>query len=446
MKETLMDIGENVLRAAKGYAAEVVVLHEVLGLTRFAHSRIHQSVDRSSIHVGLRLRHGRQAAVVWWTRTDLNGILEGVQQARALLEHAPDDPYLPHLVPGREEDSDAGYVEATAQATPTDRAEQVQRVFETAGDVEVFGATQTQTYEVALLNTEGLRLFWKTTGAALWVNAFAEEGGTGWAQQTHPDIRLLDPQAVAERAVRKARMSANPREVSPGDWPVILEPLAVADLFGFLGWIGFSAQAVDEKYSAFLDRFGTRVFDPSLDVVDDPTDGFPMPFDAEGIPKHPFVLVQKGVVHGPVYDLRLATKMGAVSTGHGMNFFGGFSYPAHVHIQPGDLSFQELLNQFDRALLVTRFHYVNVTDPRHARLTGMTRDGTFLVEKGEIVGGVRNLRFHVSLLEVFGEIAGISRERELVGTIERYDIQPATGGLFPVIALPRFHFPSATRF
>ncbi len=95
---------------------------------------------------------------------------------------------------------------------------------------------------------------------------------------------------------------------------------------------------------------------------------------------------------------------------------------------------------------MTRFHYVNVTDPRTARLTGMTRDGTFLVEKGEIVAGVKNLRFHVSLLEVFREVAGLSRDRETVGTLERYDIAPPAGGAFPAIALPRFHFPSVTDF
>ncbi len=446
MKDMLFEIGENVLRAAKGYAGEVVLVHESLGLTRFARSRIHQSVDRTSLHVGLRLRHGRRAAVVWWTRTDLEGILDGVSQARTLLEHAPEDPFLPPLVPGREEESRAGFVEATAQATPSDRAEIVQQTLETAEGAEISGAVQTQVYAVALLNSENLHLFWETTGAALWVNAFAGEGGSGWAQATSSDIQALDPAAVAERAVRKAHASSRPIEVSPGDWPVILEPLALAELFFYLGWVGFSAQAVDEQYSCFLNRFDTRVLDPALTVVDDPNGVFPMPFDAEGIPKRAFPLVEGGVVRGPVFDLRLATKMGAVSTAHAMNFFGGFPYPAHVHIAPGRMDRKELLSLFDRALLVTRFHYVNVTDPRTARLTGMTRDGTFLVEKGEIVAGVKNLRFHVSLLEVFREVAGLSRDRETVGTLERYDIAPPAGGAFPAIALPRFHFPSVTDF
>ncbi len=446
MRDVLFEAGENILRAAKGYAAEVVLVHESFGLTRFARSRIHQSVDRASLHVGLRLRHGQRAAVVWWTRMDLEGILDGVRQARALLEHAPEDPFLPPLVPGRNEQSRAGFVEATAQATPSDRAEIVQQALEAAKGVEISGAVQTQVYTLALLNSENLRLFWETTGAALWVNAFAGEGGSGWAQETHPDIQALHPAAVAERAARKAQASIRPREVPPGDWPVILEPLALADLFSFLGWIGFSAQAVDEQYSCFLNRFDTQVLDPALIVVDDPGGTFPMPFDAEGIPKKPFPLVEGGVVRGPVFDLRLATKMNAVSTGHAMNFFGGFPYPAHVHVAPGNLNREELLSVFDRALLVTRFHYVNVTDPRTARLTGMTRDGTFLVEKGEIVAGVKNLRFHVSLLEIFQEIAGLSRDREVVGSLERYDITPPTGGAFPTIALPRFHFPSVTDF
>jgi len=446
MRDFLFEAGENILRAAKGYAAEVVLVHETLGLTRFARSRIHQSVDRTSLHVGLRLRRGRKAAVVWWTRTDLNGVLEAVREARTLLEHAPEDPYLPPLVPGREETSRAGFAETTAQATPSDRALLVRRAFEAAEEVEIFGAVQTQVYAIALLNSENLRLSWETTGASLWVNAFTGEGGTGWAQQSHPDLLALSPTAVAERAVQKARASSRPIEISPGDWPVILEPLALAELFSFLGWIGFSAQAVDEQYSCFLNRFDTKVLDSALTVVDDPDGIFPMPFDSEGIPKRAFPLVEKGVVRGPVLDLRLATKMGTVSTAHAMNFFGGFPYPAHIHIAPGEMEAKELLSLFDRALLVTRFHYVNVTDPRTARLTGMTRDGTFLLEKGEIVAGVKNLRFHVSLLEVFQEVAGVSRERETVRSLGLYDLALPTGGAFPAMALPRFHFPSVTDF
>ncbi len=443
----LLDVGENVLRAAKGYAAEVVVFRQRQGLTRFARSRIHQAVERDGWHIGLRLRRGQHSAVVWWTSPTRDAILHHVRQAAEMLRHTPPDPALPPLVPPREEDRREGWMESTARATAEDRAGYVRRVLETAGDLEVFGAVQTRVFHVALLNSENLRLTWRTTDSAVWVQVVAPEGGSGWAQASHPDLFHLEPEVVARRAAEKAWRSRNPRDIPPGDWPVILEPLAVADLFTFLGWIGFSARAVEEKASCFLERFGQKIWDRSLTLVDRPLDGiYRMPFDMEGIPKANMILVERGVIRGPVLDLRTAQTMGRVSTGHAMTFFGDTPFPAHMHLQPGDVSREDLIRKMERALLVTRFHYVNVTDPREGRLTGMTRDGTFLVEGGEVVAGVKNLRFHVSLIEVFREVVGVSRETEVVAPLERYDEGPPVGGSFPTLVLPRFHFASGTVF
>lgn len=442
----LLDVGENVLRATKGYAAEVVVVQETLGLTRFAHTKIHQVVDRTGFYLGLRLRHGNRSAVVWWTSSTRDAILHHVRQAAHALEHVPPDPYLPHLVPPREEIRTDGWVEATAQADPPTRASLTQRIFEASQGADVFGAIQTKTFGVALLNSENLRLAWKTTDSALRVNAHLDRG-TGWAQITHPDLNVLDPQGVTHRAVEKARMSQNPKDVDPGDWTVILEPLAVADLFRFAGWIGFSGRAVEEHASCFLDYFGKALWHPSLTLLDRPKDGvYPMPFDMEGIPKTNRFLVQKGVIQEPVTDLRTATSLNRVSTGHAMTFFGDSPYPGHIEILPGPRPRDALVRDVEKGLWITRFHYVNVTNPREGRLTGMTRDGTFLVENGEIVTGVKNLRFHISLVDVFREVVGISKEVEAVGSIETYGVEPPHGGRYPTLVLPRFHFVSGTDF
>ena len=200
--------------------------------------------------------------------------------------------------------------------------------------------------------------------------------------------------------------------IEPGEYPVVLETYAVVDVLDMLGYLGFSALAVQEGRS-FVE-LGKRVGSELVTIRDDGADpeGLPMAFDYEGVAKQRVDLLTKGVCTGVVYDGQTAARDGVPSTGHGLpapNPYGPF--PLNMVMEAGTSSRDELIGGLERGLLVTRFHYTNPVHPKLAIVTGMTRDGTFLVEHGKIVGPVKNLRFTQSYLEAIAGISAVGRER-----------------------------------
>jgi predicted Zn-dependent protease len=243
------------------------------------------------------------------------------------------------------------------------------------------------------------------------------EGGNGYAEAAAMDATAIDARAIGREAATKARASDRPVDLPPGDYPVVLEEYAVVDLSDMLGYLGFSALAVEEDRSFFAS--GKRIGSDLVTIVDDAFDpaGLPAGFDYEGVPKHRVPLVDGGVCREVVYDSQTAARAGRESTGHGLpapNPWGPF--PLNAVWSAGETSADELIGGLGRGLLVTRFHYTNVVHPKLAIVTGMTRDGTFLVEDGLIVGPVRNLRFTQSYLDALAGVRAVgSRRRALRG-------------------------------
>jgi len=207
-------------------------------------------------------------------------------------------------------------------------------------------------------------------------------------------------------------------ELEPGTYPVILEPPAVGLMLAYLAMTTFNGKAVLEGRSALATRLGQRVMDPRVQIWDDATDPrtIGLPFDFEGVPKRRLDLVRDGVAVGVAYDSRTAHRAGAPNTGHALpqpNPFGPM--PTNMLMAPGQRSLEELIATTERGILVTRLHYVRVVHPARTVITGMTRDGTFLVEDGRIVRALRNMRFNVSMLEVFSAVEAIGAEGRLVG-------------------------------
>jgi predicted Zn-dependent protease len=238
-------------------------------------------------------------------------------------------------------------------------------------------------------------------------------GGTGYAEAAAVDASTIDAAALGREAADKARATASAVSVEPGDYPVVLEEYAVVDLVDMLGYLGFSALAVQEERS-FVEP-GRRIGSDLVTIVDDGYDpaGLPLPFDFEGVAKQRVSLLEAGVCRDVVYDAQTAARDGVESTGHGLpapNTWGPF--PLNMVMSAGSTSRDELIGGLDRGLLVTRFHYTNPVHPKLALVTGMTRDGTFLVEGGRIVGPVKNLRFTQSYLAALAGTVAVGRERK----------------------------------
>jgi PmbA protein len=424
--ESALALAEDVLARALRVGAteaEVLVVAGDSALTRFANSEIHQNVAERSLTVSLRHVVGRRIAVISTDRVDPEGLRTLVHRAASIArscEELDDWAGLPKPA------ADAGTITGkgssawsagTADATPEFRAEGVRAVIAAAdaAGVTAYGSFSNDTEAVAVANSAGIRAAEGRTSAQLLTVHMSPDGGTGYAEAVSMDASTIDAAALGREAAAKARASDNAISVPAGDYPVVLEEYAVVDITDQLGYLGFNALAVQEGRS-FAEP-GRRIGSDLVTIVDDGADrhGLPMAFDYEGVPKQRVTLIEGGVCRDVVYDSQTAARGGHPSTGHGLpapNPWGPF--PLNSVMSAGTTSREELIGGLDRGLLVTRFHYTNVVHPKLAIITGMTRDGTFLVEGGKIVGPVRNLRYTQSYLDALAGVSAVSSERKTV--------------------------------
>ena len=396
--------------------AEALVNSEDSALTRFANSEIHQNVAETNISVNLRVVIGKRVGVASSDRTDEEGLRRLAEHAAAIarvVEELDDWGGLPD--PTEIHDLAAAYNQATAEASPEFRAEAVRAVIGAADDASVtaYGSFATGTESTAVANSKGVRAAGTRTTSQFITVSMAPGGGSGYAESAAVDASTIDAAALGREAAGKARATVDAISVEPGDYSVVLEEYAVVDLLDMLGYLGFSALAVQEERSFF--EPGKRIGSDLVTIVDDGRDpaGLPLWFDYEGVAKQRVELVERGVCRGLVYDSQTAARDGVESTGHGLtapNPWGPF--PLNMFMEPGASSREDLVAGLDRGLLVTRFHYTNPVHPKLAIVTGMTRDGTFLVEDGKIVGPVKNLRYTQSYLTALAGTVAVARERK----------------------------------
>jgi predicted Zn-dependent protease len=422
---------------------EVLYLGEDSALTRFANSEIHQNVAESNATVNVRMVFGKRVGVASTNRLDDEGLRRAAQSAADLSRLQAENPDFTSLPgPAPIESVDGAYIDATASASPEQRAEGARAVIAAAEGlgVHAFGSFSTTVDTLAVATSLGIRAHQVSTRADLSTVSMGDDGEAGWAEAHSADVQQLDPTAVGREAADRAVRSRKATSLEPGDYPVVLDPYAVSDVVESIMFLGFSALAVQEGRSFY--EPGRTLGSPLVSIWDDGHDpeGLPLAFDYEGVPKQRVDLIREGAAVDLVYDSYTAGREGKESTGHGLpapNPWGPFAI--NLFMAPGDASRDELVRGMAHGLLVTRFHYTNVVHPKRAIITGMTRDGTFLVRDGEIVGPVRNLRFTQSYLDALAGVDAISRERQL---LRGY----FTSLLVPAVRIGAFTFTGATEF
>ncbi len=396
--------------------AEALITADDAALTRFANSEIHQNVSETNVQLNLRYVIGRRVGVASTGRLDADGLRAVAEAAGRIARNVEENDEFVSLPEPADPipDLPAAFATGTAEATPELRAEGARAVIAAADGAAVtaYGSFATTTEAIALANSLGIRAAGERTTSQLITVSMGPDGGTGYAEAAAVDATTIDAAGLGREAAGKARATANAVSVEPGDYPVVLEEYAVVDLLDMLGYLGFSALAVQEGRS-FAEP-GRRVGSDLVDIWDDGADasGLPMAFDYEGVAKRRVSLIDHGVCRDVVYDSQTAARAGVRSTGHGLpapNPYGPF--PLNMLLGTGTTSRDDLIGGLDRGLLVTRFHYTNPVHPKLAIVTGMTRDGTFLVEGGRIVGPVKNLRYTQSYLEALAGVEAVGSER-----------------------------------
>jgi PmbA protein len=421
---------------------EVLVMHEWGGLTRFAKSSIHQSTSREDTGIRIRVVTEGRIGVAATNELSADGARATADSALEMARVVSPDPAFAGLAPKADVPASSGFDEPTASITPDARAEGVAALVGQMGDgFHAAGALETVAMEVALANSNGQFCYAPYTQASVTTVVSGGDGGAGAAEQAVGRVDDLDPVAVGARAAQKARDSQAPRGVDPGRYDVVLEPTAVDTLVTFLAYMGFSGRAIAEGRSPFSGKAGEKVCADSIDIFDDALspETIGIPFDFEGTPKRRTPLIERGVFVSGVHDRRSGKQAGTESTGHALpppNPEGPF--PLNLFLGTGDASVDEMVAATDRGLLVTRFHYSNVVHPIETTITGMTRDGTWLIENGEIAHPVKNLRFTQSILEALTNTEMIGRTSEIVSEFF------FAASRVPALKISGFNFSSAS--
>ena len=411
-------------------------------LTRFANNTIHQNVAERSGYLSVRALVDKRTARASTNRLDAEGIRRVVEEAVTLTRlQTPDPESLPLAAPADVVEP-ARWFQQTAAMTPTSRAEAVReaiRAVESSSQTAA-GIYSTGESALALLNTNGGFVYHAETMAQFSITAMAQDS-SGWAKKSSGNAAELTPLDFALIAAKKATDSRAPGEIAPGRYTVVLEPSAVLDLVGQL-FGDFSATALRDERSFLTGRLGEKIFGENISIFDDVYHPLQSgtAFDGEGVPRQRVPLVEKGVVRNVVYSRQAAAQSGAKLTGHGFplpNEYG--EAPMNIVIAGSDTSVEEMIASTERGILVTRLWYIREVDPYQKIMTGMTRDGTFLIENGKVARGLKNFRFNQNLIELLSNVEGLSPAVRASGE-EAFDM------VVPAMKVHDFNFTEVTRF
>jgi PmbA protein len=445
-KEKLQEIAGRVLELSHADQTEVLILSNDEQLTRFAANTIHQNVSERDVAVRVRVVFGTKIGVASGNDLSQEGLRQVVDSAEMVARFQQDNPdfhSLPDPQPIQRVDA---YVSTTAECTPEARAKGVATICTMSGErgLQAAGAFSTTVEEIAVVNSLGVSAYHRGTVAHL-LTVIMSDTSSGYAAAASTDVAQLDAEEVGRVALDKALRSQNPTSIEPGVYTVILEEDAVATMLSTLGYLGFGALPVQEGRSFMNGRFGQKITGENITIWDDGHDprGVMMSFDFEGVPKQRVTLVEKGIARAVVYDTFTAGREeGKRSTGHSLpapNTFGPM--PINLFMAPGQATREEMIASTAKGIWVTRFHYTNPVHPVRTVLTGMTRDGTFLIENGQITRPLKNLRFTQSILEAFGQAEMLGSELKLIS-----GGRGSAGTCVPAAKIQEFNFTGTTEF
>ena len=435
-------IAERVVKLSDADETEVHIDVISDALTRFANNAIHQNVAEQTLTISVRAVLDGRTARATTNKTDEESLRRVISTSCSLARSQPKNPHLLPMPGPQKYDKVQRFFKATVAATPADRASAVRDVcaFAEKRGQTAAGIFSTGAMQSAIANSRGLFASYPQTRAEFSVTIL-EKDSSGWAKANAPNIAEIRPAELAARASEKASGSRIPRELAPGRYTVVLEPPAVLDLVGFL-FYDFAGTSLHDQRSCLTKRMGKQVMAKNISLWDDVYHPLQLgaPFDGEGMPRQKVQLVNRGVPENLVYARTIAKQMKVKPTGHGFalpNEWG--EAPMNLVFAGGNSSVSEMIASTDRGILVTRLWYIREVDPYEKVLTGMTRDGTFLIENGRIAGGIRNFRFNQNLLEMLSNV-------ELLGAAVRATGEEAFEMVVPAMKVRDFHFTEVTKF
>ncbi len=417
-EQEFQHVAQGALAASEADQTEVLIQSGTAALTRFANSYIHQNVEESDLNIRARAVIGKRIGVAATDVVTAEGVREVIQRASSLARLQEENRDFVSLPGPKPQATIDAYLERTAAFGPVERAAVVKEICEAAGRAHLVaaGAFRATCSETAVANSLSVWGYHRETTADANTVVMGETA-SGHAERLTLDAGEIDGTALAAEAIDKCKRGADPQDLAPGVYDVILEEYAVTDLMDYFAFLSFGAQAFTEKRSFMSGRLGELVMGENISIWDDGRSpaGIPAPFDGEGVPRERLDLIAAGVAKDVAWDSCYGTVAGHASTGHALpagDTFGPLT--SNLFLAPGTATKAAMLASTERGIWVSRFWYTRPVHPLTVVMTGMTRDGTFFIENGRIVRPVKNLPFTQSYLEAMNRVELIGRDTMLL--------------------------------
>lgn len=431
--------------SSKGLLLEVSISQSNDSTSRFANNGMTQNQSSDDVTILIRTLSDKKQSKYVINQITPEKIRLAIDESCNLIKLCPDDNSLLALPkPGKMINNFLSrYYSDTANLEPKQRALFIKNICDVASNsnLRASGIYSSGGKVTAIGNSNNLFDYFIESNATLSLTMTDETEASSWAKVTNANYHNFDINKIASKVASRAILAANPIDLAPGHYTVILEAPAVSDLLGFLWW-DFSATSFLDKRSCFLDKLHKQALGKNITIYDDVynKDQMGAPFDGEGVSKEKVLLVDKGVINSLVYGRSNASEFKAQPTGHSLpqpSIMG--EYPVNIVMQGGNKSVEDMIASTDRGILLTRVWYVREVDPMTKIVTGMTRDGTFLIENGKIVTAIKNLRFNESLIDM------LNRVEELGPSVLTAGVE-AVPAVLPPLKVAYFNFESGTKF
>ena len=427
-----------ILEQARGFDdVELLFTKGNDALTRFMNNHVHQSTEVAWRNLRIRVLLDGRCGVVETDRFDQDSLAAAIERAGEIARAQPIPATAAQLVASRPMADSTAWHETTAAAVAFDRAQIVKQLGDIAKAVGAAfsGAISTSENTTCIVNTRGTEAYQESTQAEL--NLLALRGElSGYSYWIGGDLSALPLAELAQEALSLTTSEEAPERIEPGVYPVVLDHYAVGMMIGYLGTMGFGAKQYIEGRSFMTRRMGKRVASTRITIRDDARNpaGLPSLFDSEGVVRRPVDLIQAGAAVGVVTDSVTARALEWKNSGHALPMPNSEGPAAsHLFVEPGKSTVPRMIASIKRGIYVRKFHYVNVVDPMTSLLTGMTKDGTFLIEDGKLVRPLRNLRFTQDVLAALKSCSALSSASRLVEGVHGPVHAPA-------MLIKKFHF------
>ena len=418
-EEEARKILEKAMSFSKADACVINLGGSESGNIRYARNTVSTAGHQSNQTLAVEASFGKKSGTATIDEFDDASLEKVVRRAEELAQLSPENPEFMAPLGPQTYDESVSYVEATANTTPEFRAQVAEKSIKPAGekDVTAAGFLDDGAGFSAMLNSNGLFAYNRSTNVDFTVTMRTNDGtGSGWVTRDYNDITKFNAEEASAIAIDKAVMSREARAIEPGRYTVILEPAAAEELLGNMGR-SFNARTADEGRS-FMSKegggtkLGDKIVDERVTIWSDPLhpDVPTSTWSGDGLPRKKTMWVENGVVKNLAYDRYWASQQDVEPV----------SYPSNMIMQGGDASLDDMIKGTKRGILVTRFWYIRSVDPQTLLFTGLTRDGTFYIENGQIKYPVKNFRFNESPIIMLNNLEELGEQVRVNGNLIPY--------------------------